>query len=80
MGCKCLNAQCFRSNRLIGTYNSWTFDINTCGLMNNVHPQYHPQYYYCGNKLNSVAQSIHHNSAASQDIGCFTYYPLDQIS
>lgn len=36
----------------------WTFDIEYCGMVNSVHPQYFSQCFKCGNKLNTVAHSI----------------------
>ena len=32
------------------------FDDKYCGLVNNVHPRYYLQCFYCGNELNRVAQ------------------------
>ena len=46
----------------------WTCDIEYHGLVNIVHPQYFPECFQCGNKLNNVAHIIYHDRYTQQEL------------
>lgn len=43
---------------------SWTLDVESCGFVDNVHPQYYPQWFYRWYKLNSVAHNMYYHQCA----------------